>query len=205
MRQDEEQRKAFFARCAEEWDRELPPEKAARLGALCAEFSVPAGGRVLDIGCGTGILVPFLRKAAGEAGMIFELDPNEAMIARARRKDGGRMIPLLAQAERIPLPEDYADSLVAYACFPHFEDRQQAVREFFRVLKPGAFAHVAHLASSEEIDMHHASCMVVMHDRMPTDAEMAEMFRACGFVDVTLQNETGRYLLKARKPLPGEN
>lgn len=203
MQADAKLRQEFFARCAQEWDRELPPEKAGRLRSLCALYEIPEAGCVVDVGCGTGILVPFLREAVGEAGRIIELDPNEAMLERAARKDGGRVIPVLAQAERIPLLSCSADAVVAYACLPHFEDRRKALQEFFRILKPGRCVHVAHLASSHELDMHHMSCSVVMHDRMPSDGEMREMLRECGFEDVTLENVPGRYLAKARKPLGG--
>lgn len=193
-------RKHFFDALACDWDkRNYPPQVRARLAPLVQAFGLTPGMRVLDVGCGQGILVPYVREQIGELGTIYELDPSEAMLEAAAQKDGGRVHALLACAENIPLLSESLDAVIAFACFPHFEDPKRAVREFARVLHSGGTVVVAHLLNRAQLRAHHARHSAVEADVLPEHAVMRALFEENGFCDVSIEEADHLYLLRAKR------
>lgn len=191
----------FFDEHAQGWEeRNYPPEVRARLVPLVASFPLQSGATVLDLGCGEGILIPYLRERVGDEGRLIELDPSEVMLRGAAKKDLGRPWLLKATAESIPLLSGSVDTVIAFACFPHFEDAKLAVAEAYRVAKAGGYVVVAHLLSREELRQHHAQHFQVENDVLPDDATMRQLFEDAGWCDVTIEESPGLYRLIARKP-----
>lgn len=54
--------------------------------ALIRTLHIQPGERVLDIGCGTGLSLPFLVEAVGAHGEVVGLDRSDAMLAQAQRR-----------------------------------------------------------------------------------------------------------------------
>ncbi|MCR5857395.1 class I SAM-dependent methyltransferase [Mesorhizobium sp. J428] len=97
----------------------------------------PAGLRILDVGCGDGVLVVEL---AGPAAHVTGVDPSPEMIAAARRRAERqrREVSLeLGKAEKLPFEADTFDVVVAVTVLCFVEDTAGALREMIRVLKPG--------------------------------------------------------------------
>lgn len=101
-----------------------------------------AGDRVLDLGCGTGLLcrriADRLDPAAG--GEAVGIDAAGRMIALARRKRGGSGCRFEAMAaERLEFPDAAFDAVVSSLFFHHvdLDLKRQALGEALRVLKPG--------------------------------------------------------------------
>jgi len=101
-----------------------------------AEAAIRAGGRVADVGCGTGILT---RMLAHRGFDVVGLDPNEDMLAEARA-DGGGAEYLRGDAEATGLP-GRSVGLVTVAQAFHWFDLDAALGEFHRILVPDG--HVA--------------------------------------------------------------
>lgn len=158
------------------------------------------GGRVLDVGCGTGVLVPFILERITSTGLLYELDFAEKMIETNRSlhpQDNIRFI--VSDAESAPLEEASCDMVICFSCFPHFQDKEKAALTLSRILKPRGVLAVSHFDSSEGIKRHHASCHAVMHDCLPEEAEMRSLIQTAGLgIDVFI-NETGFYCIIARK------
>jgi ubiquinone/menaquinone biosynthesis C-methylase UbiE len=66
------------------FDRILFLPRNARRNAV-ARLNLPAGGRVLDIGCGTGRSLRYLREAVGPGGRIYGIDISPGMLRQARK------------------------------------------------------------------------------------------------------------------------
>jgi ubiquinone/menaquinone biosynthesis C-methylase UbiE len=106
--------------------------------------SVPAGGLVLDVGCGTG------RTALAVAGAaprlrVAGLDGDPAVLARAAAKPGGRAVDWKrGLADAIPFDDDAAEAVVMSLLLHHLAPATQdaALREAARVLRPGGTLHV---------------------------------------------------------------
>jgi ubiquinone/menaquinone biosynthesis C-methylase UbiE len=95
--------------------------------------------RALELGCGTGFFLLNL-KLAGliDEGHVTDLSPG--MVAAAIRNGsalGFEIEGRVADAERLPYPDDSFDLVVGHAMLHHLPDVEQALREVVRVLKPG--------------------------------------------------------------------
>jgi len=194
-------RAAFFDERAPKWE-ELcyPPETRERLRDLLPYFGVRPGAAVLDLGAGTGILAPYLREILSAKGMLISLDVSFEMARHAARKGsystGG---VLQATAMRLPLLDASMDTVACFAAFPHFEDKLEALKEMFRVLKPGGNAVVAHLLSRAELSRHHGGHSAVSNDELPDDDGMRGLFRSAGFPEPEIFDTPGRYVARSAK------
>jgi ubiquinone/menaquinone biosynthesis C-methylase UbiE len=108
-----------------------------------------ARGRVLEIGVGSGLNLPFYDAATHVIG----LDPSVKLLSMARAAAGGidRSIELVeGVAEAIPLPNQSVDTVVSSWTLCSIPDVARALGEMRRVLKPGGrLVFVEHGRSSE--------------------------------------------------------
>jgi SAM-dependent methyltransferase len=107
--------------------------------ALVIELVGPLAGKsVLDAGCGDGTLaVEFLRRGASTA---VGCDPDRRMIARASGRmaaGGNRMLVLPGRVEHLPFRDESFDVVTAITVLCFLDQRDAAVKEMARVLKPG--------------------------------------------------------------------
>jgi ubiquinone/menaquinone biosynthesis C-methylase UbiE len=96
------------------------------------------GERVLDVGCGTGIVARLAAEAVGSEGSVAGLDVEPGMLAVARSAAAGRGIEWIeASAESIPLPDESVDVVLCQMSLQFVPDRPRALEEMRRVLVPG--------------------------------------------------------------------
>ena len=202
-------RKQFFNERAEwwhdMWDKDPNAERRERhvkaFERLFSLLPLKKEDRVLDAGCGTGVLVPFILERIADNGILYELDFAEKMIAANRsRHERDNIRFLVSEAEKAPLEEASCDVVICFSSFPHFRDKAMAARRLARILKPGGVFAVAHFDSSEGINKHHESHHAVRHDRLPDEATMRAMLLAGGLGIDRFIDEPGFYCVVARKP-----
>lgn len=129
----------IFNRLADRWS----PDDVDTIAEWLRPF-VPRGGRLIDIGGGTGALAAKLSHALDAEVVV--LDPTPEMI---------RYVPseplvhaVLGSAEDMPFGDDYADAVIVSDAFHHFRDQKGAVREFSRVVRNGGGVVVLELDPS---------------------------------------------------------
>jgi len=158
------------------------------------------GDQVLDAGCGTGVLAPFILERITSTGILYELDFAEKMIETNRSlnaRDNIRFI--VADAENAPLDDASCDVVICFSCFPHFQDKGKAMMALSLILKPRGVFAMSHFNSSEEIKKHHASCHAVMHDHLPDEAGMRSLLQTVDMVIDVFIDEPGFYCIIAKK------
>jgi arsenite methyltransferase len=96
---------------------------------------------VLDLGSGGGIDVLLSARRVGPAGVAYGLDMTDQMLALAqenKRKSGLANVHFLkGEIEHIPLPANSVDVVISNCVINLSADKDQVLREAFRVLKPG--------------------------------------------------------------------
>jgi ubiquinone/menaquinone biosynthesis C-methylase UbiE len=110
-------------------NKELMPIRERVIGA--------AEGRVLEIGVGSGMNLPFYRPPVRE---VLALEPAPRLVAMARRVSRGATMPISfveASAEAIPLDEHSVDSIVTTWTLCSIPQAATALAEMRRVLRPG--------------------------------------------------------------------
>ncbi len=97
------------------------------------------GQRLLDLGCGNGLMTLELARAVGPQGRVVGVDPSAAMLAAARDACDGRdnVILIEGAAEALPLEDTSLDGAVSVQVFEYVAAIPAALAELRRVLRPG--------------------------------------------------------------------
>jgi SAM-dependent methyltransferase len=96
---------------------------------------ISLGDKVLDVACGTGVLACAAADRVGPRGAVAGLDANTDMLSVARRKNS-RVEWREGKAEALPYPDESFNAVVSQFGLMFFDDRQAALREMMRVLRP---------------------------------------------------------------------
>jgi ubiquinone/menaquinone biosynthesis C-methylase UbiE len=196
-------RKVFFNEAASTWDKQFSEKVLAEfLEKLVPKFNIVSGQKVLDVGTGTGILIPSLVQAVGPSGLIVAVDFAEKMVEICRRKYSGlpNVKVELQDVEELDFPPDCFDAITCFGLFPHIENKQKALFEMNRVLKRKGKLIISHALSSNEIrEIHRNASSVVANDVMPIKEEMNHLLKNAGFVMCHIEDEPGCYLCVATK------
>ena len=123
----------------------LIPEAALKVSLGCgnptALTQLKAGETVLDLGSGGGIDVLLSARRVGPGGKVYGLDMTDDMLALAREnqhKAGLENVEFLqGEIEHIPLPDHSVDVIISNCVINLSGDKDQVLREAFRVLRPG--------------------------------------------------------------------
>ena len=162
------------------YERDFVPAIFAQWPPKLADIAAIAPGeRVLDVGCGTGVLAREAAARAGPAGRVIGLDLNEGMLAVARR-----LRPEIdwRQGDALDLPfADHAfDVVVSQFALMFFPDRPRALREMWRVLAPGGRLAVAVCAPLEETRGYRLFADILRREAGEDAAAMVEGYFALG-------------------------
>lgn len=106
---------------------------------LAALSGAGKGHQIVDVGCGTGYLTRMLAPLVGREGRVTGLDPSPAMIGHARRRSPDNCSYQVGEGQAMPFPDASFDIVVSSLAVHHIPvaARDTAVREMFRVLRPG--------------------------------------------------------------------
>jgi SAM-dependent methyltransferase len=133
--QDKSKEVAFFDAHADSNEYDVfTPEANDRLIAAFKRLSrLPAGARVADLGCGSGVFTELLRRAGYQS---TGLDISPKLVALGRRKYPGLDL-IEGDAENLPFESASLDGVLLSGLVHHFPDPRRLAAEVRRVLKPG--------------------------------------------------------------------
>jgi ubiquinone/menaquinone biosynthesis C-methylase UbiE len=195
----------YFDQLAPTWDKEPTQEKRECLNNIIKELGIKPGYCVLDIGSGTGVLLPFLIAELGEEGKIVALDFSAEMLGQAKAKTFQSIVDF-AQADVIALPlaDNSADLAMCNSVFPHFNDKAKALMEIARVLRNNGRLAICHTMSREMINQLHQSIGgAVANDLLPHEFQLRELLKQAGLRISYFEDNPKRYLVIAEKsPTP---
>jgi ubiquinone/menaquinone biosynthesis C-methylase UbiE len=113
------------------------PQQQAMRRAFLAEVGFPTRARVLEVGCGTGVLSRLLARHP-EVGEVLGVDPAPSLLERARELAEG--LPNLsfrqADGRALPLEDESFDVVVFDSTLSHVPEPAHALAEAARVLRP---------------------------------------------------------------------
>lgn len=195
-------RKLFFDSNASAWDEKFAQNnRPERLAEVVGWFGLKKGGTVLDVGTGTGVLLPFLSHALGEHGRLIAMDFAFNMLKATRSRTYNISLRLInAGVAAIPFRNKSFDRVTCFSAFPHFPDKGRALSEMARVLKKGGLLFIAHLHSIEEIaELHGSVGGTVRCDQLPDRQTMVQLMERAGLSGIDIINEPGKFLAQGQK------
>src|SRR5512139_4069641 len=113
-------RKEFFNRSADTWDKHFQThELNVFLEQFVPTFGIAAGQSVLDVGAGTGVIIPFLLRAAGSTGRVTAIDFAEEMVKKCQAKFGylQNVTVMAKDVEKLDFKAGSFDTVVCFGVF----------------------------------------------------------------------------------------
>ncbi|MCP4104017.1 MAG: methyltransferase domain-containing protein [Desulfobacteraceae bacterium] len=118
----------------------VPAFSGAWAQDIVQRAALRSGDRILDVGCGTGIVSRYAFKALGKAGHITGVDVNEAMIEKAREICPPNIVPIewkQGNVEALPFSDAKFDVVLCQQGLQYFPDQPRALAEINRILTSG--------------------------------------------------------------------
>ncbi|MDL2257616.1 class I SAM-dependent methyltransferase [Eubacteriales bacterium OttesenSCG-928-K08] len=147
--------KQFFDKAAASWDTYNGGE-TDKLVSLLKAAHFPSHAKVLDVACGTGVMVePVL---TFQPIKLLAMDISPAMIEILESKYSA-LSCLQAAVQDFYLydPDEQADVLIVYNAYPHFIDKQRFSAQIIKCLRPGGRFIIAHGSGRQVINSRHDS------------------------------------------------
>ena len=153
---------------AEAYEEHLVPKFFGPWARELVNLVAPAAGeRVLDVGCGTGVVARTAAEAVGPGGSVTGVDVNEGMLAtaRARAPQGGASLEWRQEdASALPFSDGAFDVVLSQQALQFVPDPGAVLSEIRRVLRPGGRTGLnvlgsvrlnpAYLALAEVLEQH---------------------------------------------------
>ncbi len=97
---------------------------------------------IMDIGTGTGAIIPYLAKQISNEGQIIGIDFSKKMVQTAneriiKQKITSKAKAMVADGTKLPFPDGHFDAIIATFAFTSFPEPEKAMKECARVLRPG--------------------------------------------------------------------
>jgi ubiquinone/menaquinone biosynthesis C-methylase UbiE len=161
--------------------------------AILDAFALGPGDRILDIGCGGGLL---LRDAMATGASATGLDHSPDMVALARERAPGAEV-VAGSANELPFPDGAFSAVSMSVVFFFLDDPVGALRECRRVLTPSGRLAV-YTTAPELRGTGAAPEPVAKLGHFYDERALARLAAEAGFRDVAVTNERGGQLLTAR-------
>ena len=187
----------FFDNMAKEWDNIIEVNEK-KINTLLSKLDIKENERVLDVGTGTGVLIPFIKKL-NKNGYIRGVDLSNGMIEVARKKY--KHIPNLdfeiIDVENEVIKEKY-NKIILYSMFPHLENKTKTIKTLVKKnLSENGKLMIAHSNSREFLNnMHKEKDEAVSEARLIPIDNQVKLFEDIGLnVVEAFENDQMYYLV----------
>ncbi len=119
-------------------------------------FTFADKARILELGSGPGSLWTANRQRLSSGWRVILTDFSTGMVARARETVAEEEMHCdfaVADAQSVPFPDAYFDSVVANHMLYHVPDRRRALLEIQRVLKPGGYLYATTVGEDHMVEI----------------------------------------------------
>lgn len=189
----------FFDRLSKTWDQNEVLSTPEKIGRILSFTGIKAGMEILDLGTGTGVLIPYLADLVGETGRIKAVDISEGMIAKAKEKF--QHLKNISFVKKDFESEDIAgkfDIIFLYCVYPHLHSPEITLKKLIKSnLKTRGRIIIAFPCDESFINNIHKE-KKAESDLLPSAPELVERFRSWGLNASTLKYNPDMYIIEIR-------
>ena len=192
--------KEFFNTAAYSWD-EVCRHDMKKVEGILDLVEIKKGNRVLDVGTGTGVLVPSLSRRVTDSGQIKAIDVAEKMIEVAERNHQYENVIFSCEDALVNSENELPyDHILCYSMFPHFNNKKEAIEKLRAKLKVGGKLTIFHSQTREAINqLHQRKDEAVKHDHLPTKMEFIELFSDAQLEPLIVIDDHEKFVMIARR------
>ena len=173
----------------------LPEGVPEHLEKIVAHGKITRGDTVLDVGTGTGILIPIIKKY--KPGRIHACDLSEGMLEQLR-ENYPYVKTIMADVRDLKLPEGSIDAVFLNACYPNIIDKAGAFSNISRMMKAKGRIVISHpLGKAFILSLKNGTPFPL--DEFPEEPEAGALLKPFGFEVETFIDEPKLYILVATK------
>lgn len=191
----------FFDRLAPEWDANEIMSTPERIGKVLDFIDIKPGEAVLDLGTGTGVLLPYIAQKVGEKGRITAIDYSEGMLSRAKEKFSG-LVPLpefLNMDFETDTIEGEFNHIILYCVYPHLHTPVETLKWLQKVnLAPGGDITIAFPSGPDFINNIHRDRHSESDCLLPA-GKLAEFLASQGLDAEALSDSDDCYVVTVRQ------
>ncbi len=178
----------FFDAYAPQWDADMLRDEEV-IKTILDNAGITAGTSVLDVACGTGVLVPDYVER--QVATITCVDISPKMVAYARRKFSQQKNVgfVCDDVEATQFTQPF-DCIVVYNAFPHFFHPARLIEKLAGDLKDGGRLTIAHGMSREKINNHHAGSARKVSIKLMHEDKLEKLFEPSFNVTAKISNDS---------------
>lgn len=188
----------FFDQLAPTWDktRERQPQL---LQFLTDKLNLRPTDRVLDLGSGTGVMLPYLAPAVRH---VTAVDFAAAMlrIAAAKHAHLANITYLHGDILELDLPAGSFEQITCLNFYPHVKNSAVFLNKVCRLLTPGGQLTIMHDIPRSAVNAIHGACQQVQDDNLPPAAIVTQRLTAAGLRRCCAEDTDSYYFVQGQKP-----
>jgi SAM-dependent methyltransferase len=171
----------------------LPEGVPERLEKIVAHGKITKGDTVLDVGTGTGILIPIIKKY--KPSRIYACDLSWRMLEQLR-ENYPYVKTIMVDVRDLKLPESSIDTVFINACYPNIVDKAGAFSNISRMMKAKGRIVISHpLGKAFILSLKNGAPFPL--DEFPEEPEAGALLKPFGFEIETFIDEPRLYILVA--------
>lgn len=191
----------FFDRLASSWDANEVNSTPERVNLILDMMNIKKGMSVLDLGTGTGVLLPFISQRIGSEGNITAVDYSVGMLNEARRKFGN-LIPnpifVNKDIENDTIDGEF-DRIILYSLYPHLHEPVDTLKWLMKVnLKEDGEIYIAFPCSEDFINNIHKE-RHAHSDILPSAEKLSAYLRGKEIEAEVVSATSEAYVIRIRK------